>query len=150
MRPLAAVFLVALAPGMAMGSPDPEALDQPKFYALIALGAHYHYGGDSPETGFDCSGLVAHVFRRAWGLALPRRVDEQARVGKSIPRDRLEPGDLVFYNTRNSAYSHVGIYVGDGRFIHAPRPGKRVRAESVDSPYWKARFNGGRRLAPPV
>jgi cell wall-associated NlpC family hydrolase len=150
MRPLVAGFLVALAPGMAIGSPDPEALDNPKFYALIAVGARYYYGGDSPETGFDCSGLVVHVFQRAWGLALPRRADEQAKAGKPIPKHQLEPGDLVFYNTRNSPYSHVGIYVGDGRFIHAPRPGKRVRAESVDSPYWKARFNGGRRLAPPV
>jgi cell wall-associated NlpC family hydrolase len=150
MRPLAAGFLVALAPGMALASPDPEALDNPKFYALIALGAHYHFGGDSPETGFDCSGLVTHVFQRAWGLALPRRVHEQAKFGKPIPRHQLEPGDLVFYNTRNSPYSHVGIYVGDGRFIHAPRRGARVRAERVDSPYWKPRFNGARRLAPPV
>lgn len=147
MRPVLTVFLIALAPGIATASPDPEALDSPKFYALLALGAHYRYGGDSPETGFDCSGLVAHVFQRAWGLAMPRRTEEQARLGKPVRKQDLEPGDLVFYNTRNRAYSHVGIYVGDGRFIHAPRRGQRVRAERVDSPYWKARFNGARRLA---
>ena len=150
MRRVALLFLIALLPVKAAASPDPEALDNPKFYALLALGAHYRYGGDSPETGFDCSGLVAHVFERAWGLALPRRADQQAKLGKRIRKHELEPGDLVFYNTRNAPYSHVGIYVGEGRFIHAPRPGKRVRAENLDSPYWKARFNGARRLAPQV
>jgi cell wall-associated NlpC family hydrolase len=150
MRPLWKVFFFALTPGIAFASPDAEALDSPKFHALLALGAHYKYGGHSPETGFDCSGLVAHVFQRAWGMPLPRRVDEQAKLGAPVRKHELEPGDLVFYNTRNSPYSHVGIYVGDGRFIHAPRRGKRVRAESIDSPYWKARFNGARRLAPPI
>jgi cell wall-associated NlpC family hydrolase len=143
-------FLFVLASGLASATPDPEALDQPKFYALLALGAHYRYGGHSPETGFDCSGLIAHVFKRAWGLALPRRTEEQAMLGKPVRKQDLEPGDLVFYNTRNRAYSHVGIYVGDGRFIHAPRRGQRVRAESVHSPYWRTRFNGARRLAPPT
>jgi cell wall-associated NlpC family hydrolase len=145
------VLLIALAPSVAIASPDPEALDSPKFHAVLALGAHYRYGGHSPETGFDCSGLVTHVFQRAWGLLLPRRADQQARLGQAVGKlQELEPGDLVFYNTRNSPYSHVGIYVGDGNFIHAPRRGKRVRAESVDNPYWKSRFNGARRLAPPV
>jgi len=143
-------FLSALLPLTAAATPDPEALTSPQYYAQIALGAHYRYGGHSPETGFDCSGLIAHVFERAWGVELPRRADQQAKLGKPIPRSQLEPGDLVFYNTRNARYSHVGIYVGDGRFIHAPRRGKRVRAESIDSPYWKARYNGARRLAPPA
>ena len=148
MRPVLIAFL--MAPAIAAASPDPEALDQPKFHALLALGAHYRYGGDSPQTGFDCSGLVAHVFLRAWGLILPRRADQQAKLGVPIRRHELQPGDLVFYNTRNSRFSHVGIYVGDGQFIHAPRRGKRVRAERIDSPYWVARFNGARRLAPPA
>jgi cell wall-associated NlpC family hydrolase len=144
-------LLIGLWPGITAASPDPEALDSPKFHALLALGANYRYGGSSPETGFDCSGLVTHVFERAWGLILPRSALEQAAIGKPVRRlKELEPGDLVFYNTRNSPYSHVGIYVGDGRFVHAPRPGKRVRAESVDSPYWRSRFNGARRLTPPV
>jgi len=144
-------FLIWLAPRAAIASPDPEALDSPKFHALLALGAHYRYGGRSPETGFDCSGLVAHVYERAWGVLLPRNAQAQATVGKPIRKlQELEPGDLVFYNTRNRPYSHVGIYVGDGRFVHAPRTGKRVRAESVESPYWRARFNGARRLAPPL
>lgn len=149
MRRIQALFLAGLVPLVAVASPDPDALDSPTYYALIALGAHYRYGGQSPETGFDCSGLIAHVFERAWGVQLPRRAVEQAKLGKPIPKASLEPGDLLFYNTRNAPYSHVGIYIGDGRFIHAPRRGKRVRAENVDSPYWKARFNGARRLASP-
>ena len=145
------VFLFGLGPAPAVASPDPEALDTPTFHALRALGAHYQRGGSSPEIGFDCSGLVTHVFERAWGILLPRNAHAQAAVGKPIGRQRdLEPGDLVFYNTRNRPYSHVGIYVGDGRFVHAPRPGKRVRAERMDHPYWRARFNGGRRLPAPA
>lgn len=144
-------LLLGLAPAPAVASPDPEALDSPKFHALLALGAQYRLGGRSPETGFDCSGLVAHVFERAWGVLLPRNARAQATIGKPIRQlQELEPGDLVFYNTRNSPYSHVGIYVGDGRFVHAPRSGKRVRAERLDSPYWRARFNGARRVDRPA
>jgi len=119
--------------------------------ALFTVGVRYHYGGHSPDTGFDCSGLVAHVFDRAWGVALPRSTEEQRNVGRAVrKRIDLQPGDLVFYNTRNRPFSHVGIYLGDGNFVHAPRPGQRVRIESIDTPYWKARFNGGRRIDPPV
>ena len=117
--------------------------------ALVNVGVRYHSGGASPDTGFDCSGLVAHVYQRAWGLSLPRRTEDQRRVGRPVKRSDLQPGDLVFYNTRNRPYSHVGIYLGDGNFVHAPRPGQRVRVESVESPYWRARFSGARRLDPP-
>jgi cell wall-associated NlpC family hydrolase len=117
--------------------------------ALLSVGVRYHYGGASPETGFDCSGLVAHVYERAWGLSLPRRTEEQRRIGRAVKRSDLQAGDLVFYNTRNRPSSHVGIYLGDGNFVHAPRPGQRVRVESVEAPYWRARFNGARRLDPP-
>jgi len=118
--------------------------------ALFAVGVRYHYGGNSPDTGFDCSGLVAHVFDRAWGIAVPRSTEEQRNVGRAVKRSDLQPGDLVFYNTRNRPFSHVGIYLGDGNFVHAPRPGQRVRVESIDTPYWRTRFNGARRLDPPV
>lgn len=149
---LLVAVVIALAPQVARGSPDSGPPDShPDYHALLALGVHYRYGGRAPETGFDCSGLVTHVFERAWGLQLPRSVREQAVLGVPIRGLReLQPGDLLFYNTRNSAYSHVGIYVGNGQFVHAPRSGRRVRSESVDSPYWKARFNGARRLAPPA
>lgn len=144
------VFFIALAPPAAAASADREARASPMFHALLALGARYRVGGSSPETGFDCSGLVGYVFEQAWGILLPRKARAQASVGRPIKRRRdLQPGDLVFYDTRHSPYSHVGIYVGEGRFVQAPRPGERVREESVDAPYWRARFNGGRRLYPP-
>jgi len=118
----------------------------PLAHALDALGTRYRYGGRSPETGFDCSGLIAHVFEQAWGKPLPRTAREQSRIGTPVRRRDLVPGDLVFYNTRNQPHSHVGMYIGNGRFIHAPKPGARVRIERVDTPYWKTRFNGARRL----
>jgi cell wall-associated NlpC family hydrolase len=89
------------------------------------------------------------VFERAWGLSLPRSTAQQRSVGHAVKRVQLEPGDLVFYNTRNRPFSHVGIYLGDGIFVHAPRRGQKVRLENIDNPYWRARFNGARRLDPP-
>jgi len=114
--------------------------------AFGTLGTRYHYGGISPETGFDCSGLVVHVFEHAWGISLPRNTQEQRLVGRPVKLAELKPGDLVFYDTRNRPYSHVGIYVGQGNFVHAPRRGATVRIESVHTPYWRARFNGARRV----
>jgi cell wall-associated NlpC family hydrolase len=117
--------------------------------AFDALGTRYRYGGSSPETGFDCSGLVTYVFERAWGLTLPRSTQEQRHVGRPVKASELRPGDLVFYNTRNRPFSHVGIYVGQGNFVHAPRRGATVRVESVNTGYWRSRFSGARRLQPP-
>lgn len=114
--------------------------------ALAAVGTPYQRGGDTPQRGFDCSGLVVYVYRNALGIALPHRVADLRSVGKAVRLRDLEPGDLVFYNTRRRAYSHVGIYVGDGRFVHAPRPGARVRVEEIGKKYWRARFNGARRI----
>jgi cell wall-associated NlpC family hydrolase len=124
--------------------------DRPLIQALNALGVQYRYGGHSPETGFDCSGLITHVFERAWGMLLPPGTEALSKVGKPIKLRELEPGDLVFYNTRNKPYSHVGIYMGEGLFVHAPRPGAAVRLESVQTQYWRSRFNGARRLDPPT
>jgi cell wall-associated NlpC family hydrolase len=121
----------------------------PTAQAMLTLGVPYQRGGRSPLIGFDCSGLVTHVFEQAWGVAVPHNVQAQSQIGIPVKLRELEPGDLVFYNTRNRPYSHVGIYLGDGRFIHAPRPGKHVRVESLRSSYWMARFNGARRLMPP-
>lgn len=118
--------------------------------ALVKVGIRYRYGGSSPDSGFDCSGLVTHVFERAWGVSLPRRTAEQRSVGRAVKRAALQPGDLVFYNTRNRPYSHVGIYLGDGLFVHAPRPGQRVRIENMDNSYWRTRFDGARRIDPPA
>jgi cell wall-associated NlpC family hydrolase len=117
--------------------------------ALAMLGIRYKYGGTSPENGLDCSGLVRYVFKESWGTDLPRTSQEISRVGQKVETKDLQPGDLVFYNTLKRGFSHVGIYLGDNKFIHAPSPGGEVRIESMDLRYWKKRFNGARRIADP-
>ena len=114
--------------------------------ALGLQGVNYRWGGSRPQEGLDCSGLVQHVYREAVGLILPRRSEDQSRAGIAIPSEELEPGDLVFFNTRRQAYSHVGIYIGSGRFVHAPSSGGQVRTEGLSSPYWRTRFDGARRI----
>ena len=144
-------MLCALLAGLA-STADAQSVDYRALAAkeaLVKVGIHYRYGGSSPAEGFDCSGLVAHVFERAWGISIPRSTAQQRSVGHAVKRENLQPGDLVFYNTRNRPYSHVGIYLGDGIFVHAPRPGQRVRIENMDNSYWRARFSGARRLDPP-
>ena len=117
--------------------------------AMNFVGVPYQRGGNSIETGFDCSGFTRHVFDLSLGLALPRRVDDQASAKGLIEVDKAElrPGDLVFFNTLKRTFSHVGIYVGDGRFIHAPRTGAEVRIENMRFAYWSQRFTGARRAA---
>lgn len=115
--------------------------------ALSFVGVNYRRGGESPESGFDCSGLVRHVFRESLGLSLPRTSRDISRVGETIPRDELQPGDLVFFNTLRRGFSHVGIYLGEHRFVHAPATGGEVRVEDMRQSYWTKRFNGARRIA---
>ena len=114
--------------------------------ALNFLGVPYRRGGAS-ETGFDCSGFTRQVFETSLGLALPRRADEQAKAPGlvAVKRAELQPGDLVFFNTLKRTFSHVGIYIGEGKFIHAPKPGGEVRVESMSFAYWAKRFTGARR-----
>lgn len=115
--------------------------------ALSFLGVKYRYGGDAPSTGFDCSGLVSYAAEKSLGLKLPRQAAQMAREGESVKLNELKKGDLVFFNTRGFRNSHVGIYLGDQQFVHAPRKGAVVRVESMDIGYWKKRYNGARRLA---
>jgi cell wall-associated NlpC family hydrolase len=146
---------------------QPEATPQPAFVrqlrdgaselvlqAMNFLGVPYRLGGNTAEQGFDCSGFTRFVFENSIGLVLPRRADQQARLGGLLPikREDLRPGDLVFFNTMRRAFSHVGIYVGEGQFIHAPHTGGEVRVEDMRLAYWSRRFNGARRAeqaAPP-
>ena len=114
--------------------------------ALSLTGIKYSYGGKSPESGFDCSGFVRYVFQQATNLTLPPTARAISQVGKSIPKDALQPGDLVFFNTLKSAFSHVGIYIGNNRFIHSPRAGGVVRVEDLKSDYWTMHYNGAKRL----
>ncbi len=115
--------------------------------AMNFLGVPYRLGGNSEQQGFDCSGFTRHIFENSIGLVLPRRADEQATTAGllSINRGELKPGDLVFYNTMRRTVSHVGIYVGDDKFIHSPRAGGAVRIEDMRDSYWSHRFTGARR-----
>jgi cell wall-associated NlpC family hydrolase len=114
--------------------------------ALNYLGIRYRPGGESPSTGFDCSGLVNYVAEQSMGLRLPRTAAEMSQLGMPIARNDLQVGDLVFFNTTNHRYSHVGIYLGDDRFVHSPSRGGVVRIERMDMAYWTKRYNGARRI----
>ena len=118
--------------------------------AMNFIGVRYKRGGNSAENGFDCSGFTREVFESSLGFMLPRRADEQAKASGlvAVKRDELQPGDLVFFNTLRRTFSHVGIYLGDGKFIHAPKPGGEVRVEDIRFAYWAKRFTGGRRAEP--
>ncbi|WP_416172266.1 C40 family peptidase [Actimicrobium sp. CCC2.4] len=117
--------------------------------ALGLIGIRYRMGGNTAESGLDCSGLVRLVFQEAWGETLPRTSEEISRVGEKVDSHDMQPGDLVFYNTLRRGFSHVGIYLGDNKFIHSPSSGGQVRVESMDLGYWKSRFNGARRISDP-
>lgn len=115
-------------------------------FALSLVGIDYRFGGDSPDRGLDCSGLIRYVFQHVTGVTLPRTAQELSRIGQTVRVDDLAPGDLVFFNTRRFAFSHVGIYLGNGRFIHAPSRGGEVGVAMLSSAYWQKRYNGARRL----
>ena len=115
-------------------------------YALGLIGVDYRYGGNSPEYGLDCSGLVRYVFQEVVGVTLPRTAREMARLGGRVAPGDLKAGDLVFFNTRSSPFSHVGIYLGDDRFIHAPHRGGEVEIVTMSQRYWQQRYDGARRL----
>lgn len=116
--------------------------------AIAAAGTGYRAGGSSHQSGFDCSGLVAFVFREAYGIDLPHNSRAQSDLGEPVGIAELRPGDLVFFNTQRTPFSHVGIFVGEGKFIHAPREGSAVRTERLAARYWKTRYDGARRMAP--
>jgi len=153
----AALSLAPAAPALAADADEPNFIfstlssftDKAARLAIEAMsliGIHYRRGGSSPENGLDCSGLVRYVFREAHGTELPRTSLEISKMGENVDKKDLQPGDLVFFNTLRRTFSHVGIYLGDNKFIHAPSSGGAVRIESMDLAYWKARFNGARRI----
>lgn len=129
---------------------QPRALDLRADDVLIQavglIGARYRFGGNRPETGFDCSGFTSWVFAEAAGISLPRTAREQfARSGPSVAADQLQAGDLVFFEQSRRGIDHVGIYVGEGRFVHAPSRGGRVRIDALSLPHWQRSFEGARR-----
>jgi cell wall-associated NlpC family hydrolase len=115
-------------------------------FALELIGIRYKWGGNSPATGLDCSGLVRYVFQKVTGVTLPRTAKDMSRLGEQVAVPDLQPGDLVFFDTRHFAFSHVGIYLGENRFVHAPRQGRDVEVATLDSSFWQKRFNGARRM----
>lgn len=114
--------------------------------ALTLIGVNYRYGGKSPETGLDCSGLVRYVFSQSMQMALPHNALAISKMGNTVDREELKPGDLVFFNTLRRQFSHVGIYMGDDLFIHAPSSGGGVSVVNMRDKYWQKRYNGARRI----
>ncbi|STZ77104.1 C40 family peptidase [Bergeriella denitrificans] len=115
--------------------------------AMGLLGVAYRYGGTSARTGFDCSGFMQHIFRRSMGLNLPRTSAEQAKMGTHVNRGELQAGDMVFFRTMGGGrISHVGLYIGNNRFIHAPRTGKSIEITSLSNKYWGSKYAFGRRV----
>jgi len=123
-----------------------DSVEQTLNGALDLIGIRYRRGGSTPERGFDCSGFVSHVFREGLGLYLPRSAREMSKTGEPVAKDELQPGDLVFFNTMRRTFSHVGIYLGDNLFVHAPRTGGRIRIEDLGAHYWTKHFTGARRV----
>lgn len=160
-RLLSALLLASVLATSAIAAPteQPKATDEMSLFerytnsaqdlilkGLELVGINYRRGGTNPDTGLDCSGFVQLVYREAVGLVLPRTAREQSQVGDVVDKNELKPGDLVFFNTMRRAFSHVGIYLGDNRFLHAPRTGAEVRVEDMRQSYWVKRFDGGRRV----
>lgn len=115
-------------------------------YAMSLIDTGYRFGGKNPEAGLDCSGMVSYIFDRATGRRVQGSAADIARQGRPVPRDQLQPGDLVFFNTMNRPFSHVGLYIGDGRFIHAPSTNGKVRIEDMNSRYFAQRYEAARTL----
>jgi cell wall-associated NlpC family hydrolase len=156
-RLLAVVTAALLAGCASVPAPRPLAMDPPPataantaelaFRALGLVGTPYRTAGADPRVGFDCSGFVVYVYRDVFGLALPRSTGAQYGMNLRAPRRAsLQTGDLVFFDTGGKGISHVGIYVGEGRFVHAPNHGGRVRLDHLDDHYWKSRYRGARRV----
>jgi cell wall-associated NlpC family hydrolase len=150
------VFAIALLAGCAgappkqSASPPPSsanrAADRAAAYALKMVGKPYRYGGATPSRGFDCSGLVQYSYAHA-GLKLPHNTEAQLRRSKPVRRADLRRGDLIFFDEKGGPNSHVGIYLGDGTFVHAPSSGKNVRRDRLDAPYWREHLSQLRRIA---
>lgn len=148
-RRLTAVLLAAVLLAGCAVAPRAPASGEGAQLALAAvglLGTPYRFGGEDPASGLDCSGLVRHAARTALGVELPRQTEAMSRVGVEVAETQLQPGDLVFFNTLGRPYSHVGVYVDGGRFVHAPTQRGFVRIDLLTQTYWQARFDGARRL----
>lgn len=148
---LLSVLLLGACASTGGNAPTHQAYSSPSVrkltaYAVGLIGTPYKYGGHTPREGFDCSGFVDYVFRHTAHLSLPHDSRQISRHGFPVKSSQLREGDLVFYDTNHSAYSHVGIYLGNNRFIHAPSSGGRVRTEDMRETYWESHYSGARRI----
>ncbi len=146
---IAGCGMLTKSPAPPIATPDRIQPTDPRSHevALFALGlvdTGYRFGGKNPDAGLDCSGMVSYVFENAAGLRLAGSAADLARLGRPVNGDGLRPGDLVFFNTRNKPRSHVGIYIGDGRFIHAPNTNGKVRTDSLTTGWFATRFEEAR------
>ncbi|MDR0441007.1 MAG: C40 family peptidase [Candidatus Accumulibacter sp.] len=151
---LAACALACLLAACGSAPPAPDSMPERRqvsalgreiaMYAMGLIDTGYRFGGKNPEAGLDCSGMVSYIFRQAAGVRLDGSAADIARRGRPVARKNLHPGDLVFFNTLNAPFSHVGIYIGDDRFIHAPSSRGRVRIDKMNSPYFAQRFTAAR------
>lgn len=152
--PLLCLWLAACAVAPPAPTPQPAPatrvqVDREKgqevvLHALSLIDTGYRFGGRNPEAGLDCSGMVSYIYEQVAGVRLPHNAAQIAQLATPVAREQLEPGDLVFFNTQRRPFSHVGIYIGDGRFVHAPSSNGRVRIESMANTYFAPRFEGGR------
>ena len=126
----------------------PSLADSMLAHGLSLVGTRYRPGGTSVQSGFDCSGLIVYSAQRSLGLKLPPRADDIAKFGDNVSKKDLQVGDLVFFNTLGTRYSHVGVYLGQDKFVHSPTRGSVVRIEDMTQRYWTARYTGARRLDP--
>ncbi len=141
------VVLIGCASAPSRSSREADAkMNDLVMYALSLAETPYSYGGNNPDRGFDCSGYVGHVYRHELNISLPRTSKGISRVGQPVSKSELRLGDLVFYNTLRDPFSHVGIYIGEGKFVHSPKSGDRIRVEHMDLRYWQTRYNGARRI----
>lgn len=143
---IAAVTLAAATWSPAQSAEVSDSAGEIIVQALALLGVPYRWGGNDPTNGLDCSGFVQHIFKTVAALDLPRRSEQMSRVGHRVARSDLRAGDLLFFNTLGQPNSHVALYLGDGRFVHAPSRNSRVRIDWLDARYWSDRFNGARRI----
>ncbi len=147
--PLLCLLFLLAACGSAPARQDSaqtERMNDLVLYAISLAETPYQYGGNSTRSGFDCSGYVGHVYKEMLDIKLPRTTKGLSSVGEPLRKSDLRPGDLVFFNTQRRPFSHVGIYVGERKFVHSPKTGSRIRVENMDINYWKSRYNGARRI----
>jgi hypothetical protein len=136
----------AKAPAVKVSAPGEEAVGDLLLQAMSLIGVAYRWGGSNPQAGLDCSGFIQYIFKKSLNLTLPRTAAEMAHSGRAIDKAELAPGDLVFFNTLGPRNSHVGMYIGNGKFIHSPRTGKSVEVSNLSQSYWVAHYNGARRM----